>query len=207
MHEQGVIHRTLNPGNLMISDRMEVKIGDFGCAERLTSERPRRYSMVGNAEYMAPEIIDRNLDDGHGYECDIWNLGVIVYNLLMGELPFDGANNRDIFDRILSLDYTFDSEEDHPRPEISADAKQFIELCLQINPKDRPSLQDLLWHPFINGRIILPKYLDSRLLYQFPSDQYIAELEQDVNPNYGKNADEIQKALLAKSLKGRMAKQ
>lgn len=153
MHSQGIIHRSLNPGNLMISDRMEVKIGDFGLAERLTDERPRRYSLIGDPEFMAPEIIDRNIDDGHGYECDLWNLGIIIYMLLTGEVPFEGTTNRDVFDRILTLDYTFESTPERPLPEVSEDAKQFIDLCLQVHPKDRPSIEDLLWHPFINGLV------------------------------------------------------
>lgn len=86
---KNVIHRDLKLQNLLISSLMEIKICDFGLAVQLAHPEDRRKSLCGTPNYMAPEVINANLADGHSFEVDVWALGVIMYTLLIGKPPFE----------------------------------------------------------------------------------------------------------------------
>ena len=73
-----VIHRDLKLGNLFLSEKMEIKLGDFGLATRLDFEGEKKKTICGTPNYIAPEILEGKV--GHSYEVDIWSLGVIMYN-------------------------------------------------------------------------------------------------------------------------------
>lgn len=82
-----MLHRDLKLSNIYLSKKMEVKIGDFSQAARLSSEGERRHSICGSSNYIAPDVLDGK--KGHSYEVDVWYLGVIAYTLLFGKHPFE----------------------------------------------------------------------------------------------------------------------
>jgi tetratricopeptide (TPR) repeat protein len=91
-HAHGVIHRDLKPANIMLNQRREPVIMDFGLARRLTQEDVRitkQGAILGTPAYMAPEQVERGGED-LGPACDIYTLGVILYELLTHQLPFQG---------------------------------------------------------------------------------------------------------------------
>ena len=98
IHEQHTIHLDLKLRNLFLTDRMELKIGDFGLAAQINSEGEKRKSICGTPNYMAPEVLDAKI--GHSYEADIWSMGIILYTLLIGRPPFKAENSKVTYSRI-----------------------------------------------------------------------------------------------------------
>lgn len=76
LHMNRIIHRDLKLGNLFLSDKMEVKLGDFGLAAKLEFDNEKRHTVCGTPNYIAPEILENKA--GHTYEVDTWSLGVVL---------------------------------------------------------------------------------------------------------------------------------
>lgn len=91
IHSKNIVHRDLKLGNLFLTAKMELKIGDFGLSEYITSQHDRLTSVSGTPNYIAPEILDKK---GHSYEVDIWAIGVIAYTLLVGAPPFQAKTSK-----------------------------------------------------------------------------------------------------------------
>jgi len=98
LHKNKVIHRDLKLGNLFLSDKMEIKLGDFGLATQLDFEGERRRTVCGTPNYIAPEILESR--SGHSYEVDVWSFGVIAYTLLIGKPPFETSDVKTTYRRI-----------------------------------------------------------------------------------------------------------
>lgn len=96
-HGNGIVHRDVKPANVLIGERAEVKITDFGVARLAGSDLTRSDQFVGSPAYMAPEQLAGGKVDGRA---DLFALGVILYQLLTGRLPFDGENLSELMFRI-----------------------------------------------------------------------------------------------------------
>jgi serine/threonine protein kinase len=97
---QGVIHRDIKPANILLSGASDIKISDFGAALTPAAETTQ-ISGIGSPAYMSPEQVkEKHLT----YQTDIFSLGVVMYQLLTGQLPFRGANNYNIIYQIISVD-------------------------------------------------------------------------------------------------------
>lgn len=105
LHKNRVIHRDLKLGNLFLSDKMEIKLGDFGLATKVDFEGERKKTICGTPNYIAPEILEGK--QGHSYEVDVWSLGVIAYTLLVGKPPFETNDVKTTYRRIRMNDYAF----------------------------------------------------------------------------------------------------
>ena len=141
LHSRKIIHRDLKIGNLFISEKMEIKLGDFGLATKLEFEGQKRKTVCGTPNYIAPEVLDSK--QGHSYEVDIWALGVIMYTLLVGKPPFETNEVKKTYNLIKLTAYTF--------PEnlaLSEPAKSLITQILKLDPRRRPGLQEILDHEF-----------------------------------------------------------
>jgi serine/threonine protein kinase len=96
IHSQGFVYRDLKPENIMILPSGDIKLIDFGFAKQMEAERT--FTTVGSAEYMAPEVI---LRDGHDKGADWWSYGILLYELLCGQLPFHGESVQDTYEEII----------------------------------------------------------------------------------------------------------
>lgn len=88
MHSSGIVHRDIKPENIMVSDDGELKFIDFGLARRALIKKKKMQTYAGTPAYMAPEII-QGID--YDSNVDLWSMGVLLYTLLSGYLPFQGS--------------------------------------------------------------------------------------------------------------------
>ncbi len=147
---------------------MEEKIGDFGLATKLEFDGDRKRTICGTPNYIAPEVIDGK--QGHSYEVDIWSLGVIIYTLLIGKPPFETSDVKTTYRKIKMNAYSF--------PEhviISDPAKGLITKILNLDPAKRPTLDEILDHPFLHMGNTVPKQLPASTLACPPSQSYVKQ--------------------------------
>lgn len=176
LHSHRVIHRDLKLGNLFLTDKMELKTGDFGLATKLEFEGERKRTVCGTPNYIAPEILEGKT--GHSYEVDVWSLGVIIYTLIVGKPPFETQDVKQTYKRIKMNSYTF--------PEncvISDSARSLITEILVTDPAKRPTLDQILAHDFFNQGTNIPKLLPTSTLACTPSLSYIRQFMPDVGTN------------------------
>ena len=93
LHNLKIIHRDLKLANLFLTENMILKLGDFGLATKIEFDGERKRSLCGTPNYIAPEVLDGKT--GHSFEVDIWGLGIIMYVLLIGKLPFETNNKKE----------------------------------------------------------------------------------------------------------------
>jgi len=176
LHSHRVIHRDLKLGNLFISEKMEIKVGDFGLATKLEFDGERKRTVCGTPNYIAPEILEGKT--GHSYEVDIWSLGVIMYTLIIGKPPFETNNVKETYKRIKTGNYSF--------PEnavISEPAKDLIQSILVLDPRKRPTLDEIMKHDFFNMGVSIPKTMQQSTLACPPSLTYIRQYIPNIGPN------------------------
>ncbi|XP_044384069.1 serine/threonine-protein kinase ATG1a [Triticum aestivum] len=143
---QRIVHRDLKPQNLLLSadgDAITLKIGDFGFARSLMHENLAA-TFCGSPYYMAPEIWR---GDKYDAKADLWSVGVILFQLVTGELPFLGENRVELCEKVLSssgLSFPPDIEADlHP---------EFIDLCRRLiclDPAERMPFEEFFNHNFL----------------------------------------------------------
>mmetsp|Transcript_114831 Transcript_114831/g.364946 ORF Transcript_114831/g.364946 Transcript_114831/m.364946 type:complete len:931 (-) Transcript_114831:109-2901(-) len=109
LNDRDIVYRDLKPENVMLDAQGYLKLIDFGSAKKLESSCLRTFTMVGTPHYMAPEVMRGK---GYGTEVDIWALGVILYELVCGYLPFGDncENTGDVCKAVLAGDLQFPSE-------------------------------------------------------------------------------------------------
>lgn len=168
LHANRVIHRDLKLGNMFLSGKMEIKIGDFGLATKLEFDGEKKRTICGTPNYIAPEILDGKI--GHSYEVDIWSVGVIIYTLLVGKPPFETPDVKTTYKKIKMGSYSF--PEHVP---LSDAAKGLITRILNLDPARRPTLDEILQHPFLNHGGTIPKLLPASTLACPPSASYLRQ--------------------------------
>ncbi|KKA30989.1 hypothetical protein TD95_002945 [Thielaviopsis punctulata] len=162
LHDHGIVHRDLKPENLLFrttEDNSELLIADFGLSRVMDEQKFHVLTTTcGTPGYMAPEIFRKS---GHGKPVDIWAIGVITYFLLCGYTPFDRESDYEEMQAILTANYRFEPTEYWNG--VSDGAKKFIELCLTVDPRKRPTAHEALQHPFVTGESQKGMPVDDRL--------------------------------------------
>ncbi|EGP87464.1 uncharacterized protein MYCGRDRAFT_42170 [Zymoseptoria tritici IPO323] len=147
LHNRHIVHRDLKTGNLFLDANMNVKVGDFGLAALLVTEREmevrRRTTMCGTPNYLAPEILEKG--KGHDEKVDLWAIGVIAYTLAVGKAPFHASTKEEIYKKLRSGTYSW--------PELSATSNQSSDLrdlvsSLLVEEQERPIPDAIASHNF-----------------------------------------------------------
>ncbi|KAK2818699.1 hypothetical protein Q5P01_024260 [Channa striata] len=145
LHNYGIVHRDLKPDNLLVTSMGHIKLTDFGLSKvglmNMTTnlyeghiEKDAREfldkQVCGTPEYIAPEVI---LRQGYGKPVDWWAMGIILYEFLVGCVPFFGDTPEELFGQVISDEINWPEGEDSPPP----DAQELITLLLRQNPLER----------------------------------------------------------------------
>jgi len=155
LHKNGVAHRDLKPENLLLTGDFKLKIADFGFSKKLSETiNGITKTRLGTESYMAPEILF-----GKPYmptSCDLFASAVILFILLAGHPPFAQANyKRDHWYNLIAQE-KYDQfwalyEKNRPAGFYSADFKNLISAMLSFNPSMRPSMADVVAHPWVKS--------------------------------------------------------
>lgn len=140
LHSKNVIHRDIKPENLLLGANGELKIADFGWSVHASATNDRRTTLCGTLDYLPPEMIEGK---DHNSKVDLWSLGILCYEFLVGVPPFeDHSSDKATFRRIAKVDLSFPDY-------VKKDARDLIVRLLQHSPEKRISLQKVLTHAFI----------------------------------------------------------
>lgn len=140
LHSKNVIHRDLKAENLLLDADMNIKIADFGFSNTFSAGN-KLDTFCGSPPYAAPELFQGKKYDGP--EVDVWSLGVILYTLVSGSLPFDGQNLKELRERVLRGKYRIPFY-------MSTDCENLLKKFLVLNPARRGTLEMIMRDKWIN---------------------------------------------------------
>ena len=141
IHSKHVIHRDIKPENILIGGNGDLKIADFGWSIHAPSAR--RYTLCGTLDYLPPEMVE---GQEHNETVDVWSLGILLYEFLVGVPPFETDDQKNTCERIKNMDIHFPEGFDE-------DAKELILAFLQRDPSKRIALSDVKSYKFIQKNI------------------------------------------------------
>ncbi|XP_052298395.1 auxin response factor 1-like isoform X3 [Citrus sinensis] len=148
LHERNVVHRDIKCANILVDASGSVKLADFGLAKATTMNDLK--SCKGTPFWMAPEVVNSK-NDGYGLTADIWSLGCTVLEMLTRRPPYSHLEGVQALFRIGK------GELPSVPSSLSRDARDFILKCLQVNPNDRPTVTELMEHPFVKRPLQTPR--------------------------------------------------
>eukprot|EP00069_Balaena_mysticetus_P006373 bmy_18536T0 len=153
MHDVGVVHRDLKPENLLFTDEndnLEIKVIDFGFARLKPPDNQPLKTPCFTLHYAAPELLNHN---GYDESCDLWSLGVILYTMLSGQVPFQSHDKSltctsavEIMKKIKKGDFSFEGE---AWKNVSQEAKDLIQGLLTVDPNKRLKMSGLRYNEWL----------------------------------------------------------
>ncbi|KAL6259297.1 hypothetical protein P5V15_009215 [Pogonomyrmex californicus] len=126
IHKLGIIYRDLKPENILLDTEGHISLTDFGLSKQPLDDS-KAYSFCGTVEYMAPEIVNRK---GHTFTADWWSFGVLMFEMLTGALPFQGANRKETMTQILKAKLGMPHN-------LSSEAQALLRVLFKRNPANR----------------------------------------------------------------------
>uniref|UniRef100_A0A673JHX5 non-specific serine/threonine protein kinase n=1 Tax=Sinocyclocheilus rhinocerous TaxID=307959 RepID=A0A673JHX5_9TELE len=147
LHETGKIHRDIKGANILLTDRGDVKLADFGVAAEISASVAKRKSFIGTPYWMAPEVAAVEKKGGYNHLCDIWAVGITAIELAELQPPmFDLHPMRAL---MLMSKSSFQPPKLKDKSKWSAGFHNFVKMCLIKSPRKRPTAETLLQHPFV----------------------------------------------------------
>ena len=172
-----IIHRDIKPENILLDENNKAYLIDFGWSNYIINHR-KRNSICGSPFYLSPEMVN---EKGHDELNDIWCIGVLLFELTTGKVPFEGNDIDEVRNNIINFNMKYPSD-------INPDAKDLITKILKVNPNDRLSLEKILSHNFIKkyfpnalNELIKPKKLNNKI--------FVVSVENPKTWNEAKNKE------------------
>ena len=146
LHKNNMVYRDLKPENILLDSKGHVKLTDFGLSKILEDEKDKAFTLCGTPQYLAPEVL---LRQGYDKAVDWWSLGCVMYEMLMGRLPFAIKRGMKLSMKIYERKMDFSKR-------ITDSAKDLVQKLLVINPKHRlgsgpNGTENVKNHPFFDG--------------------------------------------------------
>ncbi|XP_041839005.1 serine/threonine-protein kinase MARK1 [Melanotaenia boesemani] len=180
-HQKRIVHRDLKAENLLLDADMNIKIADFGFSNEFTLGS-KLDTFCGSPPYAAPELFQGKKYDGP--EVDVWSLGVILYTLVSGSLPFDGQNLKELRERVLRGKYRIPFY-------MSTDCENLLKKLLVLNPGKRGSLKQIMKDRWMNSG-----YDGNELKTYTEPEQDFTDLKRiELMGTMGFSQEEVRKAL------------
>lgn len=126
LHSIGIIYRDLKPENILLDQDGHIALTDFGLSKQ-PLDGSKTYSFCGTVEYMAPEVVNRK---GHNFAADWWSFGVLMYEMLTGNLPFHGSSRQETMNQILRTKLGMPDN-------LSPEAQSLLRVLFKRNPQNR----------------------------------------------------------------------
>ncbi|XP_068116550.1 serine/threonine-protein kinase MARK2 isoform X3 [Hyperolius riggenbachi] len=181
-HQKFIVHRDLKAENLLLDADMNIKIADFGFSNEFTFGN-KLDTFCGSPPYAAPELFQGKKYDGP--EVDVWSLGVILYTLVSGSLPFDGQNLKELRERVLRGKYRIPFY-------MSTDCENLLKKFLILNPSKRGTLEQIMRDRWMN----VGHEDDELKPYVEPVPDYKDPKRTELMVSMGYSREEIQDSLV-----------
>jgi len=146
LHSNRMIHRDIKAGNILLTDKGQAKLADFGVSAQLESEEQKRKTVIGTPFWMSPEVISESTYDG---KADVWSLGISIIEMAEMEPPYSNIHP---MRAIFMIPSRPPPKLQHP-DDFSPEMNDFLALCLQKDPNSRPTADELMDHPFVKQAV------------------------------------------------------
>uniref|UniRef100_A0A8C5HRC9 Non-specific serine/threonine protein kinase n=1 Tax=Gouania willdenowi TaxID=441366 RepID=A0A8C5HRC9_GOUWI len=187
LHETGKMHRDIKGANILLTERGDVKLADFGVAAEISASVAKRKSFIGTPYWMAPEVAAVEKKGGYNHLCDIWAVGITAIELAELQPPmFDLHPMRAL---MLMSKSSFQPPRLKDKSKWSAAFQSFVKMALIKSPRKRPSAETLLQHPFVTQlltRNLVIELLDIASNPELHSTHSLDDNELEVSPLWGK---------------------
>ncbi len=180
-HQKKIIHRDLKAENLLLDSEMNIKIADFGFSNEFIPGN-KLDTFCGSPPYAAPELFQGKKYDGP--EVDVWSLGVILYTLVSGSLPFDGSTLRELRERVLRGKYRIPFY-------MSTDCENLLKKFLVLNPARRASLEAIMKDKWMN----MGHEEDELVPFREPVQDITDQRRIDILVGMGYNRSDVEESL------------
>ena len=166
LHLCNITHRDLKPENILLDNKKRIRISDFGLSGIVPNYDSLLSTPCGTPLYAPPEMLRGEKYDG--VYSDIWSCGIILYTMLVGDLPYADSKEKIIYQNIMTHNYYYPDY-------LSDDAIDLIEHMLKINPKERYGFKEIKAHPWFN--LITPKLRPGVIynVHKIPIDEKILD--------------------------------
>ena len=143
LHDLGIVHRDIKPENILCGQELDdLKIADFGLSKMILPKE-KMDNACGTLSYVAPEVLTMQ---GYGKEADLWSVGVIMFLLLCGKLPFDGDDHNEIIRNTIQAELKVNPAIWN---KLTNESKNLMTSLLNKNPKERITAREALKSPFM----------------------------------------------------------